>query len=257
MWHDNDGVYTKHLFFHIFQMFVAIVYVMIEGSHFIVKIELAIGLAIELWKLKKIFTIKFKWSFPFISIAYKIDFKEIKSKEYETEAVNLMLKYIFAPIAVFYLGYRVYYYKQRLSGSIFKFVVEYIFFLMNLFGFILLTPQVYLNYKLKSVQHMPFKALTFKFLNTIIDDLYAFAVKTPTLYRIFCFKDDVIFVIFIYQIIKYRNNKRVHEEPEEELTEGIKNIINSEEKKEIAEENKDITDAEEKKEIVDGKEKTE
>jgi len=79
-----------------------------------------------------------------------------------------------------------------------------------------MTPQIYLNYKLKSVEHMPFKALIFKFLNTIMDDLYAFAVKTPTLYRIFVFKDDVIFCIFIYQIIAYRNNTRTNTNQEED-----------------------------------------
>jgi hypothetical protein len=225
-----DGVYTKHLFFHIFQMLVAFLYVGIEGSHFLVKIELAVGLVIELWKLKKIFRLEFSRCFPFISLKYKIDFKLKKSKDYETEAVNLMLKWLFLPVAVIYLSYRIYYFKSTLTRSIFKFVIEYVFFLMNLFGFILLTPQVYLNYKLKSVQHLPFKALTFKFLNTIIDDLYAFAVKTPTLYRIFCFKDDVIFVILIIQIIKYRNNKRIEEEPAE-LEEDSNKETNLNEKK--------------------------
>lgn len=225
-----DGVYTKHLFFHLFQMFVAILYVTIEGAHFIVKIELAVGLAIEVWKLKKIFSLEFKKAFPFVGIKYKIDFKFKKSKDYETEAVNLMLKYLFIPVAIFYLGYRFYYFNHKLNTSIFKFVIEYVFFLMNLFGFILLTPQVYLNYKLKSVQHMPFKALTFKFLNTIIDDLYAFAVKTPTMYRIFCFKDDVIFIIFIYQIIKYRNNTRIA--PSQEELEG-EELIDEAKKEEL------------------------
>ena len=220
-----DGVYTKHLFFHLFQMFVAMLYVSIEGAHFIVKVELFIGLAIELWKLKKIFSISFKKAFPFISIKYKIEFQQKESEDYETEAVNLMVKYLFSPVAVIYLAYRIYYYKHRLTTGLFKFVIEYIFFLMNLFGFILLTPQIYLNYKLKSVEHLPLKALTFKFLNTIIDDLYAFAVKTPTLYRIFVFKDDVVFVIYICQIILYRNNKRI-------------NVVND--KKEIAEKNKRV-----------------
>ena len=79
-----------------------------------------------------------------------------------------------------------------------------------------MTPQVYLNYKLKSVEHMPWKLLTFRFLNTIIDDLFVFAVKTPTMYRISCFKDDVIFVIFIYQLIAYRKNKRIEAAPVEQ-----------------------------------------
>jgi hypothetical protein len=235
-----DGVYTKHLFFHIFQMFVAILYVSIEGAHFIVKVELFIGLAIEIWKLKKIFYINFSSKFPFIFIKHRIEFKQQKSKDYETEAVNLMMKYLFGPVAVLYLSYRVYYFRQTLNISLFKFFIEYIFFMMNLFGFILLTPQIYLNYKLKSVEHMPFKALTFKFLNTIIDDLYAFAVKTPTLYRIFCFKDDVIFVIFIYQIIKYRKNKRRFDQ-EDDI--GTNEVI--EESKKV-EENKQIESNEKK-----------
>jgi hypothetical protein len=84
-----------------------------------------------------------------------------------------------------------------------------------------MTPQIYINYKLKSVEHLPKKAMTYKFLNTIIDDLYAFAVKTPTMYRIFCFKDDVIFVIYIYQIWKYWGNDREEQEK----------IINEQDKK--------------------------
>ena len=74
-----------------------------------------------------------------------------------------------------------------------------------------MTPQIYINYKLKSVEHMPIKKLSYKFLNTIIDDLFAFALETPTLHRISVFKDDVIFVIYIGQLIAYRKNKRVEE----------------------------------------------
>ena len=81
--------------------------------------------------------------------------------------------------------------------------------MFGVFGFILMTPQIYLNYKLQSVEHFPFKVMIFKFLDTIVDDLEIFALKTPTLYRVFCFKDDVIFVIYLFQLWKYRNNKIV------------------------------------------------
>jgi len=196
---------------------ITFLYVYMEGANIIVKVELGIALAIEVWKFRKIFKFEINQSkFPYVQISYKISFDKTQSKNYETEAVSLMMKYIFVPVAVLYLSYRIFYYKNLLFLSIFKFVIEYIFFLMNLFGFILLTPQIYLNYKLKSVKHLPLKALTFKFLNTIIDDLYAFAVKTPTLYRVFCFKDDLIFVIYILQIVIYRKNKRNELEDEEE-----------------------------------------
>ncbi len=45
------------------------------------------------------------------------------------------------------------------------------------------TAQLYLNYKLKSVAHLPWRQMTYKFLNTIVDDLGAFVIKMPTLHR--------------------------------------------------------------------------
>lgn len=49
-------------------------------------------------------------------------------------------------------------------------------------------PQLYLNYKLKSVAHLPWRQMTYKFLNTIIDDLFAFVIKMPLLHRISVFR---------------------------------------------------------------------
>ena len=209
-----DGVYTKYIFFNIFYMFITLIYILLQGANFIVKIELFISFVIEIWKLKKIFKISFEFNnFPYIiKLEYKQTFEQEEAKDYESEAVNMMVKYLLLPIGVVYLGYRIYYYSDNIVKNNWKsfviFIIEYIYFLLNVFGFILLTPQIYLNYKLQSVEHLPMKAMTYKFLNTIIDDLYAFAVKTPTMYRIFCFRDDVIFVIYIYQIFKYRKNSR-------------------------------------------------
>jgi hypothetical protein len=45
---------------------------------------------------------------------------------------------------------------------------------------------------------MPSKALFYRFLNTIIDDLFSFIITMPTLHRLSCFRDDVIFLIYLY-----------------------------------------------------------
>jgi hypothetical protein len=50
-------------------------------------------------------------------------------------------------------------------------------------------PQLFINYKLKSVAHMPWRQMTYKFLNTIIDDLFAFVIKMPMLHRLSVFRD--------------------------------------------------------------------
>lgn len=52
------------------------------------------------------------------------------------------------------------------------------------FGFVLMTPQLYINYKLKSVAHLPWRFLCYRSLNTVIDDLFAFVIRMPTMHRL-------------------------------------------------------------------------
>ena len=60
---------------------------------------------------------------------------------------------------------------------------------------------------MQSVEHMPQKVLFYRFLNTIIDDLFSFVIVMPTMHRISCFRDDFIFVIYLYQRYYYRIDK--------------------------------------------------
>lgn len=224
-----DGVYTKYIFFNLFYIATAALYVFKNGADYMTKIMLLKDLVFQIWKLRKIFDIKFSKKFPFVSLEYKMDFVVPKSKDYENEAISIMVKFLLIPVGVGYFIYRAYYFYSS-ETSLFNFIIEYIFFLFGVFGFILMTPQIYLNYKLKSVDHFPFKIMIFKFLDTIVDDLEIFALKSPTLYRIFCFKDDVIFVIYLYQLFKYKDNR---------LVDVAKRIEQEEKEKEAAKDKKD------------------
>lgn len=52
----------------------------------------------------------------------------------------------------------------------------------------------------------------YKSLNTFIDDLFAFIIKMPTMHRLSCFRDDIIFLIYLYQRYIYPvDKKRVNE----------------------------------------------
>ena len=76
-----------------------------------------------------------------------------------------------------------------------------------------MTPQLFINYKMKSVAHLPWRMMTYKALNTFIDDLFAFVIKMPTLYRLGCFRDgkdnyvtkNVQIITFFGTFIKVRN----------------------------------------------------
>jgi hypothetical protein len=73
-------------------------------------------------------------------------------------------------------------------------------------------PSLYINYRLKSVAHMPGRAMAYKFLNTFIDDLFAFTIKMPFLHRLATLRDDVIFFVYLYQAWAYKvDHTRVNE----------------------------------------------
>ena len=77
-----------------------------------------------------------------------------------------------------------------------------------MFGFIMMTPQLFINYKLKSTAHMPWKTFMYKALNTFVDDLFAFIIKMPTMHRLSCLRDDLIFFCYLYQRWQYGVDKK-------------------------------------------------
>merc|ERR1711972_1160733 len=66
-------------------------------------------------------------------------------------------------------------------------------------GFILMTPQVFINYKHKTVAYLPWNRLVYRAISTFIDDLFALIIRMPTMHRLSAFRDDVVFLIYLYQ----------------------------------------------------------
>ena len=62
----------------------------------------------------------------------------------------------------------------------------------------MMTPQLWINYRTKSVAHLPWRTLVYKSLNTFIDDLFAFIVKMPDLHRLSCFRDGALLFLFCF-----------------------------------------------------------
>jgi hypothetical protein len=64
---------------------------------------------------------------------------------------------------------------------------------------ITLTPQLFLNHQLKSVAAMPLRVFLYRVLNTFVDDLFAMVFPMPTMTRLATFRDDIVFVILLWQ----------------------------------------------------------
>merc|ERR1719221_2497785 len=74
-------------------------------------------------------------------------------------------------------------------------------------GFVLMTPQVFINYKHKTVAYLPWRKFVYRAISTFIDDLFAFIIRMPTMHRLSCFRDDVVFIVYLYQRYLYPTDK--------------------------------------------------
>jgi hypothetical protein len=63
-------------------------------------------------------------------------------------------------------------------------------------GFLTMVPSLYIHCHLTSVVHISCRAMTLRFLNTFIDDLFAF-IKVPTLHRLTTFRGDNTFSVYL------------------------------------------------------------
>ena len=156
----------------------------------------------EAWKINRAADVTFGWRGwrPWVRIADKVEATQSLTAQYDAEAIRY-LSYAFYPLSV---GYAVYALVYREFTSYYSWALSSAVSFIYMFGFLNLCPQLYLNYKLQSVAHLPWRMLTYKFFGTIIDDLFAFIVKMPTLHRIAAFRDDIVFVVYLYQRWKYR-----------------------------------------------------
>ncbi|PAV87024.1 hypothetical protein WR25_12697 isoform A [Diploscapter pachys] len=242
---DLVGLSVRSVLFSIFQSLVVFLYICDNDTNFMVKISVGVGLLIECWKIPKVMDVSVDWNekilgvFPKIKAQDKGSYVESDTKVYDEMAFKYF-SWVMFPLLIGYSIYSLLYVEQR---GWYSWVLNMLYGYLLTFGFISMTPQLFINYKLKSVAHLPWRMLTYKFINTFIDDLFAFVIRMPLMYRIGCFRDDIIFVIYLYQRWIYRiDPTRVNEygtsmvPPPEEL-EGEQKAI-EDNKDEKPEENK-------------------
>ncbi|GMR61719.1 hypothetical protein PMAYCL1PPCAC_31914 [Pristionchus mayeri] len=201
-----EGLSVRSVVWGVFQSLVVFLYICDNDTNFVIKVSVFIGLLIECWKLPKCMNIELNHEdkilgiIPKVKISDKAGYVESDTKEYDQLAFKY-LSWALYPLLAGYAIYSIIYVEQK---GWYSWVLNMLYGFLLTFGFIMMTPQLFINYKLKSVAHLPWRMLTYKFINTFIDDLFAFVIRMPTMYRIGCFRDDIIFLIYLYQRWAYR-----------------------------------------------------
>lgn len=182
---QNRGVSLKTLFFELAAKAIFILYLLEHQASKIILFFDFLDLLVTLWKLSRTFSLQVSPSFPWLGLRTTDLYK--KREAIDSQSIWYM-NYLLVPLMVLYLGYALISSGGRVS-SWYRFVLETTVAFIGIFGFILMTPQLYINYKLKSVDHLNWRGLIYRFVTTVIDDLFAFMVTMPGLRRLLYFRD--------------------------------------------------------------------
>lgn len=231
---DLTGLSVRALFMDFFSQCIVLLYLIEKDSSLLMTVPSAIGCLIALWKFQRGAGLKFvpvtsrsETSFYnkfFRLFGYELQATRLRNLKNPTEtgskkatsdsseiikvhdlavlteemdrlAFQTIGKYFIIPIVILYSFYTLVY--QEHTGWYSWFITSASSAVYAV-GFVLMTPQLFLNYKLKTVAHLPWNVLFYRFINTFIDDLFSFIIRMPTMYAsMFSYFQKSLFLCYL------------------------------------------------------------
>ncbi|POR38728.1 Cleft lip and palate transmembrane protein 1 [Tolypocladium paradoxum] len=215
---DNVGISVRSILANVFMQAVIFLYLLdnSQNTSWMILGSQVVGILIELWKVTTVVDVRLRPTPAGSWLPYRVIFEdkhkltetEEKTKEYD----EIAFRYMYMAAVPLLIAYGIYSLVYETHKSWYSFVITTLVGSVYTYGFLMMVPSLYINYRLKSVAHLPAKAMMYKFLNTFIDDLFAFTIKMPILHRLATFRDDIIFFVYLYQSWAYKTDyTRVNE----------------------------------------------
>jgi len=195
----NRFLSVRSLFIEIVMKVVCALYLVEHSANILVVGATWISIFVDVWKVNR--AMKLSW-FRCYGVAIPTltpKFPSSRGGQFDITAMR-WLALLITPLIVLYAVYSLVYDCHR---GLYSYLLTVSASCVYSFGFILMTPQIFINYKLKTVAHLPWRKFVYRALTTFIDDLFAFVVKMPTMHRLSCFRDDVVFFIYLAQLYYY------------------------------------------------------
>lgn len=234
---DLTGLSVRALFMDFISQTIILLFLIEEGSSLLMTVPAFAGCLIALWKCQKGAGFRFVkkttkersqkqsislWNKFFRLFGYELHAMRLRAaaalraegakkadsekdlatltEEMDCLATNTIGKYFLLPLV---LGYTAHSLLNSEHSGWYSWFISSASAMVYAIGFVMMTPQLFLNYKLKSVAHLPWRVLGYRFVNTFIDDLFAMIIRMPTMARLSCFRDDIVFIIYLWQRYLY------------------------------------------------------
>jgi hypothetical protein len=173
------------------------------GTSWVVLMSIFASCVTEAWKVWKLLTPTLTSKFPFLQLRQLQSSHDREAAEYDRIACRYLAMVLYPLVGVWSL----YALKSYEYSSWYSWFISNMANAVYTFGFISLCPQLYVNYRLKSVAHLPWKVFVYKMFSTFVDDAFAWLIEMPMKHRLMTLRDDVVFVVFLVQVYIYRVDK--------------------------------------------------
>ncbi|XP_045447364.1 cleft lip and palate transmembrane protein 1-like protein [Melitaea cinxia] len=193
------GLSARTVIWRAFSQLVIFFYLLDEQTSLLVLIPAGISAVIEAWKVTKVLHVRVSlpgWRVWRVRVwRDRQDAAERSTARADQEAMRYLAMLLY-PLCAAGALYSLLYEPHR---GWYSWALHSVVNGVYAFGFLLMLPQLFVNYRLRSVAALPWRAFMYKAFNTFIDDVFAFVITMPTAHRVACFRDDLVFLVYLYQ----------------------------------------------------------
>lgn len=157
---DNVGVSFRTILANVLMQTVIFLYLIdnSEGTSWMILFGQGMGILLEAWKITKTVDVKFEGGRIKFVDKHKLSDLEKETKEYD----EIAFRYLYIAAVPLLLAYAVYSLMYDSHKSWYSFVITTLVGSVYAYGFLMMIPSLYINYRLGSVAHMPRKAMMYK-----------------------------------------------------------------------------------------------